>query len=71
MTDLVNMALDLFFEKHLNQYEKLIEKRFFDRKKYLKELLKASSTESLDESLKTLVRKINPRKRKKVKHETD
>lgn len=35
MAELVNMALDLFFEKHINQYEKQIEKKFFDRKKYL------------------------------------
>ena len=71
MTDLVNTALDLFFEKHLTQYEKQIEKSFFDRKKYLKELLKSDSTEKLDESLKTLVRKINPRKKRKAKHETN
>ena len=69
LTDFVNSALHLFLEKHFSQHQGKIEKIFFDRKKYLKELLKAESNEILDDSLKELVQKIKPKKIKKVEDE--
>lgn len=70
MTELVNTALDLFFAKHFEQYQKQIEKQYFDRKRFLKELLKSDSKEELDESLKSLIKKIKPLTKRKVKNET-
>ena len=65
LSEFVNEALEIFFSKQYGQYRKRFEKRFFDRKKYLKKILSDESGENLDESLKSLVKKISSTSRKK------
>lgn len=65
LSELINEALDIFFSKHYAQSEKKFEKKFFDRKKYLKKILSDESGENLDASLKSLVKKISSNSRKK------
>ncbi|MCJ8276354.1 MAG: hypothetical protein HRT44_07845 [Bdellovibrionales bacterium] len=65
LSELVNEALEIFFSKQYGQHRKRFEKRFFDRKKYLKKILSDESGENLDESLKSLVKKISSTSRKK------
>ena len=69
LSELVNESLEIFFSKYYAQAEKKMEKKFFDRKRYLKKILSDESGEDLDESLKSLVKKISSTSKKKKIHE--
>lgn len=58
LSNVANLALEIFFDKYFETSMGVFEKRFFDRKKYLKDLIQSGNQDSLDNSLKEYVKKI-------------
>lgn len=57
-------ALEIFFTKYFNNEKKNLEKIFFDKKSYIKNILDNSceDDEILSDSLRQLLTKMKPRK---------
>ena len=55
----MNEVLEIFFKKEFSRSKKDFEKKFFDRRKYLKKMLQSSSAESLDQGLKEYMKKYS------------
>lgn len=54
---LVNVILDIFFDKYFEKHEPFIQKLLFDRKKYMRDLLRRDLTDDeLQKELKTLTK---------------
>lgn len=66
LTELINEALELFFNKQYESSKKAFEKKFFDRKKHLKKILQLESGDDLDEMLKNFVKRLPSKPKKKV-----
>ena len=59
---LVNLILDIFFNRYFEKHEPFIQKMLFDRKKYMRSLLRRDLTEEeLQRELKSLSRNTNSR----------
>ena len=63
----MNEVLEIFFKKEFSRSKKDFEKKFFDRRKYLKKMLQSSSAESLDQGLKEYMKKYSKGSCKKEK----
>lgn len=58
-SQVVSMALNIFFESYLTKERSKFEKSFFDRRSYLKSMLNESnSEEEITHSIKTFLKKI-------------
>ena len=66
-------ALEIFFTKYFDSERKNLERRFFDRKSYLKKVLMESSEddEVLSDSLKELLTKMKTKKKTSSKKSTE
>lgn len=67
LSELTNEIMAIFFEKHFKGALKHFEKRFFDRKKYLKKLIQSEAGENLDKSLKDYLKKVPITQKKEIK----
>jgi len=63
----MNEVIEIFFKQHLERSRKSLEKKYFDRKKYVKSLLLMNSGAEFDESLKKLVKQISAKPKAKEK----
>ena len=64
LSELMNETIEIFFQQHLERSRKSLEKKYFDRKKYVKSLLSMDSGAEFDESLKRLVKQISSKPKK-------
>ena len=69
LSELMNEVIEIFFKQHLERSRKSLEKKYFDRKKYVKSLLLMSSGAEFDESLKKLVKQISIKPKTKEKYD--
>jgi|GEM_PF-2182879 len=65
LSELMNEIIEIYFKQHLERSRKSLEKKYFDRKKYVKSLLLMDSGVEFDESLKNLVKKISSKPKAK------
>ena len=64
LSELMNEVIEIFFNQHLERSRKSLEKKYFDRKRYVKSLLLMDSGAEFDESLKRLVKQISNKTKK-------
>jgi len=67
LSELMNEVIEIFLKQHLERSRKSLEKKYFDRKKYVKSLLSMDSGAEFDESLKKLVKQISAKSKVKEK----